>query len=85
MLYEVITTRFEFEKIESSQRNVIRQAYTQMQAAVPSTYDKLFSTYNNALSRDWWRVSKCFERIKEVNRITSYNVCYTKLLRVFSP
>jgi aspartate ammonia-lyase len=38
-----------------------------MQAAVPSSYDKLFSTYNNALSRDWWRVSKCFERIKEVN------------------
>jgi aspartate ammonia-lyase len=27
----------------------------------------LFSTYNDALSRDWWRVSKCFERIKQVN------------------
>jgi aspartate ammonia-lyase len=38
-----------------------------MQAAVPSTYDRLFSNYNNALSRDWWRVSKCNERIKEVN------------------
>jgi aspartate ammonia-lyase len=55
------------EKVESQTRNHLRQAYTQMQAAVPSSYDKLFSTYNNALSRDWWRVSKCFERIKEVN------------------
>jgi aspartate ammonia-lyase len=27
----------------------------------------LFSTYSEALSRDWWRVSKCFERIKLVN------------------
>ena len=55
------------ENIEGKTRNHLRQAYTQMQAAVPSSYDKLFSTYNNALSRDWWRVSKCFERIKEVN------------------
>ncbi len=55
------------ENIESKTRNSLRQAYTQMQAAVPSSYDKLFSGYNNALSRDWWRVSKCFERIKEVN------------------
>ncbi len=59
--------RTEVEKTESKHRNVLRQGYTQMQAAVPSSYDKLFSTYNNALSRDWWRVSKCFERIKEVN------------------
>jgi len=55
------------ESAEGQCRNVLRQAYTQMQEAVPSTYDKLFSTYNNALSRDWWRVSKCLERIKEVN------------------
>jgi len=27
----------------------------------------LFSSYSEALSRDWWRVSKCFERIKVVN------------------
>ncbi|MDE5418182.1 aspartate ammonia-lyase [Labilibaculum sp. DW002] len=59
--------RTQVEKTESKHRNVLRQGYTQMQAAVPSSYDKLFSTYNNALSRDWWRVSKCFERIKEVN------------------
>jgi len=59
--------RAQVEKQETKSRNVLRQSYTQMQSAVPSTYDKLFSTYNNALSRDWWRVSKCSERIKEVN------------------
>ncbi len=59
--------RTEFEKKESEYRNVLRLAYTQMQAAVPSTYGQLFSSYNEALSRDWWRVSKCFERIKTVN------------------
>lgn len=59
--------RHTVEKRESEYRNVLRQGYTQMQAAVPNTYDRLFSNYNNALSRDWWRISKCNERIKEVN------------------
>jgi aspartate ammonia-lyase len=59
--------RAEFEKIEKSHRNSLRIGYTQMQEAVPTTYSRLFSTYNEALSRDWWRVSKCFERIKTVN------------------
>ncbi|TRX72290.1 lyase family protein [Carboxylicivirga sp. M1479] len=71
LLYELEESindlRQQVEIKEGEHRNAIRQAYTQMQAATPSTYDKLFSTYNNALSRDWWRVSKCFERIKEVN------------------
>lgn len=55
------------ESLENRYRNVLRIAYTQMQEAVPSSYGKLFSTYSEALSRDWWRVSKCFERIKVVN------------------
>ncbi|HOW32274.1 MAG TPA: lyase family protein [Bacteroidales bacterium] len=55
------------EALEGKYRNVLRIAYTQMQEAVPSSYGKLFSTYSEALSRDWWRVSKCFERIKVVN------------------
>jgi aspartate ammonia-lyase len=38
-----------------------------MQEAVPSSFGLLFSAYNEALSRDWWRVSKCFERVKVVN------------------
>ena len=56
-----------FEELEKSSRDHLRIAYTQMQEAVPSTYSRLFSTYCDALSRDWWRISKCFERIKTVN------------------
>ncbi|MEI6576363.1 MAG: lyase family protein [Bacteroidota bacterium] len=61
------TVRRKVEAVENATRNDLRIAYTQMQEAVPSSYGRLFSTYNDALSRDWWRVSKCFERIKVVN------------------
>jgi len=60
-------TRSQTEKIETKYRNLLRIAYTQLQEAVPSSYGSLFANYNDALSRDWWRVSKCFERIKLVN------------------
>jgi len=59
--------RQKVEITEGKYRNELRIAYTQMQEAVPSSYGMLFSTYSEALSRDWWRVSKCFERIKIVN------------------
>jgi aspartate ammonia-lyase len=55
------------EEKENAHRNDLRIGYTQMQEAVPSSFGKLFSGYSEALSRDWWRVSKCFERIKPVN------------------
>ncbi|MCK5136912.1 MAG: hypothetical protein KAR19_14090 [Bacteroidales bacterium] len=60
-------TRSSFEQLETKYRNSLRLGYTQMQEAVPSTFGQLFSTYSEALSRDWWRVSKGFERIKVVN------------------
>ena len=60
-------TRQTVEKLETRYRSALRLAYTQMQEAVPSTFGQLFSTYSEALSRDWWRVSKGFERIKVVN------------------
>lgn len=67
-LEEVINShRQSIEILEADSRNILRPAYTQMQEAVPSTFGALFSTYNEALSRDWWRVSKCKERIKVVN------------------
>jgi aspartate ammonia-lyase len=59
--------RGEAERLENAHRFDLRIGYTQMQEAVPSTYGRLFSSYSEALSRDWWRVSKCFERIKTVN------------------
>ena len=55
------------EKLEKANREKLRPGYTQMQEAVPSSFGLLFSTYNEAFSRDWWRVSKCSERIKQVN------------------
>jgi len=60
-------TRQAFEQLESIYRNSLRIGYTQLQEAVPSTYGRLFSTYSEAMSRDWWRVSKGLERIKVVN------------------
>ena len=59
--------RHAIEIQEAAGRHHLRVAYTQMQEAVPSSFGRLFGTYNEALSRDWWRVSKCFERIKTVN------------------
>lgn len=59
--------RFVVEQHESAHHADLRIGYTQMQEAVPTSFGKLFSTYSEALSRDWWRVSKCFERIKTVN------------------
>jgi len=61
------TMRTSLEKLEADNRDKLRQGYTQMQEAVPSSFGILFSSYNDALSRDWWRVSKCLERIKTVN------------------
>lgn len=55
------------ENLEKKYRNVLRIGYTQMQEAVPTSFGKMFSSYNDALGRDWWRISKCFERIKVVN------------------
>ena len=59
--------RQKVEDFENGNREKLRPGYTQMQEAVPSSFGLLFSTYNEALSRDWWRVSKCSERIKQVN------------------
>lgn len=59
--------RQKIESLEKTSGYKMRPGYTQMQEAVPSSFGILFSTYNNALSRDWWRVSKCSERIKQVN------------------
>jgi aspartate ammonia-lyase len=64
---EINNLRQKVEEYERENRNKLRPGYTQMQEAVPSSFGLLFSAYNEALSRDWWRVSKCFERIKSVN------------------
>jgi aspartate ammonia-lyase len=64
---QINNVRQKVEELEKKNRDNLRPGYTQMQEAVPSSFGILFSTYNDALSRDWWRVSKCCERIKQVN------------------
>jgi aspartate ammonia-lyase len=64
---DINNLRQKVEELERSSREKLRPSYTQLQEAVPSSFGLLFSAYNEALSRDWWRVSKCFERIKQVN------------------
>jgi aspartate ammonia-lyase len=64
---QINTLRQKVEEFEERNRDMLRPGYTQMQEAVPSSFGILFSAYNEALSRDWWRVSKCSERIKQVN------------------
>lgn len=63
----VNSLRLKIEKLERESDDKLRPGYTQMQEAVPSSFSLLFSSYNEALSRDWWRVSKCIERLKPVN------------------
>ncbi len=60
-------TRRQFELLEEKHRYDLRLGYTQLQQAVPATFGNLFGAYAEALGRDWWRISKCFERIKFVN------------------
>jgi aspartate ammonia-lyase len=59
--------RIKTEELERANRENLRMGYTEMQEAIPTSFGILFSTYNEALSRDWWRVSKGSERIKQVN------------------
>lgn len=65
--HSVNLLRTEFEKKENEYRNFLRIGYTQFQEAVPGSYGRLFSSYCDALSRDWWRISKGKERIKVIN------------------
>ncbi len=64
---EINGLRSSIERTETLHRSHLRIAYTQMQQAVPSSWGMLLGGYNEALSRDWWRVSKCLERLKTVN------------------
>jgi len=63
----VDNTKQNLETLEKTFSNRMRIAYTQMQEAVPSTWGRFFSNYADAFARDWWRISKCEERIKQIN------------------
>jgi len=65
--HKISSTRLILEQLENSHRAELRFSFTQMQTAVPSTWGRFFSNYSEALSRDWWRISKCQERLKTLN------------------
>ena len=47
-------------------------------------YDDLFRIWTAKSSAEWYaEIAEATERLKIDIRITSYNVCYTKLLRIF--
>jgi aspartate ammonia-lyase len=64
---KISATRLMMEHLETRHRSALRFSYTQMQAAVPSTWGRFFSIFSEAFSRDWWRISKCQERLKALN------------------
>ncbi|HEX2976542.1 MAG TPA: lyase family protein [Bacteroidales bacterium] len=64
---EINRLRSKAEELERTNRENMRLGYTELQEAVPTSFGMLFGTYNEALSRDWWRISKGSERIKQVN------------------
>lgn len=55
------------KRFANNYKNSLRIGYTQMQAAVPSSYGKLFEAYYQALSRDRRRFERAPEIIKNVN------------------
>ncbi len=64
---EVAKLQDEFQKKEREFANVLKVGRTQMQDAIPVTVGQEFSAWAEALNRDWWRIHKAKERVRQVN------------------
>lgn len=64
---EVATLQGEFQKKEKEYAKVLKVGRTEMQDAVPVTAGQEFSAWAEALNRDWWRLNKAIERVRQVN------------------
>lgn len=64
---EVALLQGEFQKKEKEYAKVLKVGRTEMQDAVPVTVGQEFSAWAEALNRDWWRLNKAQERIRQVN------------------
>ena len=64
---EINQTRQMLEAQEKKYRSILRPGITQLQIAIPSSYGHLLSSFVDGLARDWWRCSKCVERLKVIN------------------
>lgn len=64
---EVASLQGEFQKKEKDYAKVLKIGRTEMQDAVPVTVGQEFSAWAEALNRDWWRINKAEERVRQVN------------------
>lgn len=64
---EVALLQGEFQKKEKEYAKVLKVGRTEMQDAVPITVGQEFSAWAEALNRDWWRINKAHERVRQVN------------------
>ncbi len=64
---EVALLQGEFQKKEKEYANILKVGRTEMQDAVPVTVGQEFSAWAEALNRDWWRLNKAQERVRQVN------------------
>lgn len=64
---EVALLQGEFQKKEKEYAKILKVGRTEMQDAVPVTVGQEFSAWAEALNRDWWRLNKAVERLRQVN------------------
>lgn len=57
----------ELQKKEAEFAHVLKMGRTEMQDAVPITLGQEFSAWAQAIQRDWWRLYKAEERLRQVN------------------
>lgn len=56
-----------FQEKEFLFSDILKVGRTEMQDALPVTVGQEFGAWAEALNRDWWRLNKAFERIRQVN------------------
>ncbi len=64
---EVASLQGEFQKKEKEYAKILKVGRTELQDGVPVTAGQEFSAWAEALNRDWWRLHKAIERVRQVN------------------
>lgn len=64
---EVAFLQGEFQKKEKEYAKILKVGRTEMQDGVPVTVGQEFSAWAEVLNRDWWRLHKAIERVRQVN------------------
>ena len=64
---QVVALQEAFQRQEQRWADVVKVARTEMQDAVLITAGRGFGAYAEAVNRDRWRLSKCYERLRVVN------------------